>query len=100
MAAQALIGSVVYQGIVGVDFDDLRGNLAGAGSVFWAPLPDGDMGRLTDMLANPPPFQARSVMWTVVILPSTCGLDEFTKIGEVINQYCSAEATVIVSLPI
>lgn len=99
LAAQTLLASVLCQGIIGVDYADYRCALTGRGRCLWAPLPDDAMERLPDMLASLSPFFAVQGLWAVAVLPSTCGLDDFTKIGEVINQYCSAEATVIVCLP-
>lgn len=99
VAVQVLFSSVMHPGVIGVDFGDLRCSLAGPGQVVWAPLPDDDIRRLPDMLASLPPFHARTGLWAAFVAPETCGLDDFTQVGDFVNQHCSEEATVVIGVP-
>lgn len=99
LAAEALWASVMYQGIVGVDYGDLRGNLTGACRLLWAPMRHDGPGRIRGILAQLDDFAPRDTLWAVLVMPDSLALDEFTEVGDYVSDYCHDQCAVIIALP-
>lgn len=100
LPAQALLTSVLSRGMFGADLADLRDCLEGAGQMFWSPLPESDIARLPDAVANLPTVAACRGLLAVIALPGDPGLDSLVQVGDVLSPGCSAETTVVLSMPV
>lgn len=99
LAAEALWASVMCQGIVGVDYGDLRGNLTGEGRLLWAPMRQDGPDRIQGILAQLDDFAPRDTLWAVLVMPDSLALDEFTEVGDYLSDYCHDQCAVIIALP-
>lgn len=99
LAAEALWASVMYQGIVGVDYGDLRGNLTGDGQLLWAPLRHDGPERMRGILAQLEDFEPQATIWAVLAMPSSLSLEEFTEVGDHVSEYCHEDCAVVIALP-
>lgn len=99
LAAEVLWASVMYQGIVGVDYGDLRGNLTGECQLLWAPMRQDGPDRIRGILAQLDDFSPRDTLWAVLVMPDSLALDEFTEVGDHVSNYCHDQCAVIIALP-
>lgn len=99
LAAEALWASVMYQGIVGVDYGDLRGNLTGEGQLLWAPMRQDGPDRIRGILSQLDDFTPREMLWAVLVMPESLALEEFTEVGDYVSDYCHEQCSVVIALP-
>lgn len=99
LAAETLWASVMYQGIVGIDYGDLRGNLVGEGQLLWAPMRQDGPGRIRGLFTQLDDFAPHDMIWAVLVMPSSLSLEEFTEVGEHVSQYCHEQTSVVIALP-
>lgn len=99
LAAEALWASVMYQGIVGVDYGDLRGNLNGEGQLLWAPMRQDGPDRIRGILSQLDDFAPREMLWAVLVMPESLSLEEFTEVGDYVSDYCHEQCSVVIALP-
>lgn len=63
------------------------------------PLADTGENRMHDTMSSLPPFYAGRWLWVAMVMPESVGLDEFSIVGEYVNESCGSEATVVISCP-
>ncbi|MCC2636583.1 MAG: hypothetical protein K0Q68_302 [Moraxellaceae bacterium] len=99
LAAEVIWSSVMCQGVVGIDYGDLRNNLTGEGCLLWAPLRQEGPERMRAMLSQLDDFRGRHTLWAVMVMPETCTLADFTEVGDHLSQHCEADCAVVIALP-
>jgi hypothetical protein len=100
IAAEVLWSSVMCQGVIGIEYADLRGNLEGLISVCFAPLRQEGPDRVRALLSQLEDFVAERTIWAVFILPDCAGLDEFTEVGDFLHEHAGDDATVVIAMPL
>lgn len=99
LAAEVLWASVMCQGIVGVDYGDLRDNLTGDVHLHFAPQRQDGPERVRALLSQLDDIEAPRTLWAVLVMPDDCSLEEFTEVGDYLHDYCGDDTAVVIALP-
>lgn len=99
LAAEALWASIMWQGLVGVSVEDLRSCLSGVVRLQFAPMRQDGPDRVRALLSQLDDLGEPRGIWAVLVLPDSLGLDEFSDVGDHLNEYCARETSFGISVP-